>query len=113
MPWRLMKRSWLFSLLIVSVAPVLVVGSQGTSSAWGCAPIGERRNVLYLYDQGSRSYVKFSQQRISATHSTGDQEQRWSWGANAITLDANNIAVYLEAGTAKARFKCKLRGVAS
>ena len=105
-----MKRTCLFSLLIaIAAAAVDAVSAQSGSSAWGCAPAGERRNVLYLYDQGSRSYVKFGQQRIPATHSTDDQGRRWSWGANAITLDADNVAVYLETGTAKARFKCKLR----
>ena len=106
-----MKRTRLFLLLIaVTAAPVAAAESTAsTASAWGCAPMGERRNVLYLFDQGSRSYVKFGQQRVPATHSADDKERRWAWGANAITLDAENIARYLEAGNLKAQFKCKAR----
>ena len=101
-----MTRVGLVTLLFAALAtPMHFATAESAASAWGCAPMGERRNVLYLYDQGSRSYVKFGQQRVPATHSTDDQEQRWSWGANAITLDAANIARYLEAGNLKAQFK--------
>ncbi len=103
-----MKRTSLF-LLLIAVTAAPVVAAESEASTWGCAPMGERRNVLYLYDQGSRSYVKFGQQRVPATHSADDKEKRWSWGANAITLDAENIARYLEAGNLKAQFKCKVR----
>ena len=77
---------------------------------WGCTPVGERRNILYLADQGSRSYVKFSGQRIPArfTSEASDvSERRWTWGANAMVLDADNFVRYLEGDTVKAQFKCK------
>ena len=105
-----MTRVGLVTLLFAALAtPMHFATAESAASAWGCAPMGERRNVLYLYDQGSRSYVKFGQQRVPATHSADDKERRWSWGANAITLDAENIARYLEAGNLKAQFKCKVR----
>jgi len=103
-----MKRTCLF-LLLIAVTAAPIAAAESAASTWGCAPMGERRNVLYLFDQGSRSYVKFGQQRVPATHSADDKERRWSWGANAITLDAENIARYLEAGNLKAQFKCKVR----
>ena len=69
--------------------------------------MGERRNILYLSDQGSRSYVKFSGQRISARVDQRASEKRWTWGANSMVLNADNIVSYYEADTVKAQFKCK------
>ncbi len=75
---------------------------------WGCAPFGELRNVLFLSDRGSRSYIKFSGQRIPATHTSVEAERTWTFGANSIVLTADGIAAYHERGTIKARFKCRL-----
>ena len=111
-----MKRWLLVGLIFVALAlPVHVhhaqeaLSAQSGSTMWGCAPMGQRRNVLYLIDRGARSYVRFSDQRITATLTSDENEQRWSWGSNSITLDADHVASYYEAGTLKARFKCKVR----
>ncbi len=74
---------------------------------WGCAPVGQRQKILYLADRGSRSYIKFSGQRIPATLTATDAEQRWDFGANAIVLTKDGFAAYLERGSLKARFKCQ------
>ena len=70
--WWAMKRRLLASLIFVALAlPVHVhhaqeaLSAQSGSTMWGCAPMGERRNVLYLIDRGARSYVRFSDQRIA------------------------------------------------
>jgi hypothetical protein len=88
------------------VLPALATSAQD-AQMWGCAPAGERRNILYLADQGSRSYVKFSGQRIPARVTSDASEKRWTWGANAMALDAEDVARYHEGGTVKAQFKCK------
>ncbi len=76
---------------------------------WGCAPVGQRQKILYLADRGSRSYVKFSGQRIPATLTATEADQRWEWGANAIVLTQDGFAEYHERGSMKARFKCESR----
>jgi hypothetical protein len=83
------------------------VSAASGGEMWGCAPVGERRNILYLADQGSRSYVKFSGQRIPARVTADASEKRWTWGANAMALGADDFARYYEGDTLKAQFKCK------
>ena len=95
------------SLVFLALASPAPTSSAQSGEMWGCAPVGERRNILYLADQGSRSYVKFSGQRIPARLSSEASERRWSWGANAMVLDADNFVRYLEGDTVKAQFKCK------
>ena len=73
----------------------------------GCAPVGERRNVLYLTDRGARSYIKFGGQRIPATLTNNVTETRWTWGSNSVALGEDNFVRYYEGETVKAEFKCK------
>jgi hypothetical protein len=96
-------------IFMVAVALVLTVPAAPTEgiTIWGCAPSGERRNVLYLADRGSQSYIKFSGQRISATLASDESEKRWSFGANHISLNSDNVADYFEGGELKARFRCQ------
>lgn len=99
-----MKRTVIaFALLAVS-APTRPAEDF---TMWGCAPIGQRQKILYLTDRGSRSYVKFSGQRIPATLTATDTDQRWEFGANAIVLSKDGFAEYHERGSLKARFKCE------
>lgn len=93
----------IFMLLAVSV-PVYPASSM---VMWGCAPMGERRNVLYLVDRGTRSYVKIGSQRADARLTTENDNQRWTWGANSIVLTPEAVANYYEDKTAKGKFKCK------
>ena len=103
-----MKATLSKSLVFLALAlPSSAASAQSSSELWGCAPVGERRNILYLSEQGSRSYVKFSGQRIPATIAQTDSEKRWSWGANAMALDTQNIVRYYEGNTVKAEFKCR------
>lgn len=92
-----------FVLLALSVA----VHAASSMDMWGCAPVGERRNVLFLVDRGTRSYVKFGTQRVNARLATEDAGQRWSWGSNAVLLTPKDFANYYEGTTLKAKFKCK------
>lgn len=94
-------------LLVLLAASVPAYTTEGISM-WGCAPVGERRNILFLAERGSDSYVKFSGQRIPSTVTTTDSGKQWSFGANAIVLGAGGIAIYHERGEVKARFKCRL-----
>ena len=76
---------------------------------WACAPLGERRTVLYVVDRGSRSYVKIGGQRATARISTRDDVKRWVWGKNSISLSGTDYkADYFEGSTLKAKFQCKL-----
>lgn len=96
-----------------SLLALALVGATPTSSAadgtamWGCAAVGERRNILYLADQGRGSYIKFSGQRIAATLTSDDSAMRWTWGSNAMVLDTDDYATYYEGDTVKAQFKCR------
>lgn len=74
---------------------------------WGCAQGTERRNVLYLADRGTGSYVKVGTQRIAAQLTEADEERRWTFGANHIALDPDGLAEYYEGGTLKGRFRCR------
>ena len=77
---------------------------------WGCAPLGDRRKVLYLVDRGAQSYVKFSGQRVAAQLTIEGADQRWSWGNNQVVLTPEDRANYYEGETLKAKFKCKRSG---
>lgn len=97
--------------MTVFVALALSTPAAATEGImWGCAQGSERRNVLYLADRGSQSYVKFGTQRITAQLSASDEEQRWVFGANHISLKPDGIAEYYERGTLKARFRCRKMG---
>jgi len=74
---------------------------------WGCAAVGERRTILYLAEQGAGSYIKFSGQRIPATVTSNESEKRWTWGSNAMVLDADDFVRYYEGDQLMAQFKCK------
>jgi len=94
------------------LAPLLLALLASAAAApgtvmWGCAPVGERRNILYLADQGPRSYVKFSGQRIPARLTATESGKRWSWGANAMALAPDNLVSYYEGDVVKAQFRCK------
>ena len=99
-----MKRTVIVFALLAVAAPTHPAEGM---SMWGCAPVGQRQKVLYLADRGSRSYVKFSGQRIPATLSTTDSGQKWTFGANAIVLTEDSFAEYFERESMKARFKCE------
>jgi len=106
--WRVTKAALSTSLVFLALAlPGSAESAQSAAEMWGCAPVGERRNILYLTDRGSRSYIKFFGQRIPATLTSDASETRWTWGANAMALDADNVARYYEGDTVKAQFKCK------
>ena len=94
-------------LLVLLAASVPAHTTEGISM-WGCAPVGERRNVLFLAERGSTSYVKFSEQRIPSTVTTTDSAKQWSFGANSVVLGADGNATYHERGEVKSRFKCRL-----
>lgn len=74
---------------------------------WGCSQGGERRNVLYLADRGTGSYVKVGAQRVDARLSTDDGERRWTFGPNHITLDEDGLAEYFEGDSLQGRFRCR------
>jgi hypothetical protein len=95
---------FLAALLLALPAPAAAAPG---AAMWGCAPVGERRNILYLADQGSRSYVKFSGQRIPARLTATESEKRWTWGANAMALAPDNLVSYYEGDVVKAQFRCK------
>jgi hypothetical protein len=94
-------------VFLALVLPEIAASAPNGADIWGCAPVGERRNILYLSDQGTRSYVKFSGQRIPATLTTDASAKRWTWGPNSMALAADNVARYYEGDTIKAQFKCK------
>ena len=100
-----MKRTLaLFVLFAVSIP----VHSAADMEMWGCAPLGERRTLLYVVDRGSRSYVKIGGQRANARVTAEETVKRWSWGNNAIALSTKTSrADYFESGTLKAKFQCK------
>ncbi|MCZ6711334.1 MAG: hypothetical protein O7B25_13320 [Gammaproteobacteria bacterium] len=94
-------------MFLALALPGSVAGAESGAQMWGCAPVGERRNILYLTDRGPRSYIKFSGQRIPATLTSDADETRWTWGSNSVALDTDNFVHYFEGDTVKARFKCK------
>ena len=99
-----MKRILAISILLAAAVPA---GSTEGIIMWGCAPGGERRNVLYLADRGSQSYVKMGSQRIPANLTRSESEQRWTFGSNYISLSADQVATYHERGAVKAKFRCR------
>lgn len=101
---RTLQRTLLaFVLLTVSI-PTL---SAQDMEMWGCAPLGERRTVLFIVDRGSRSYVKVGGQRATARVTAEEGGKRWTWGGNSILLLDNSRADYYESGEMKGRFQCK------
>jgi len=100
-----MRRTAIALVVLALSAPA--IPTEGITM-WGCAPGGERRNILFLADRGTQSYIKFSGQRITATHSIDAPNQIWKFGANHIVLTGDLIAEYFERGELKARFKCRL-----
>jgi len=87
--------------------PGLASSAADSTAMWGCAPVGERRTILYLADQGAGSYIKFSGQRIAAAVTSTETEKRWTWGSNAMVLDADEFVRYYEGDQLMAQFKCK------
>jgi len=100
-----MNRSVIVLALLVNSASAYP--TEGIAM-WGCAAEGGRRNVLYLADRGSRSYVKFGTQRVTAAVTLTDSKRIWSFGNTSVELNENGVAEYIEHGTLKSRFKCKL-----
>ena len=92
------------ALLLVAELAVPIEGI----AMWGCAPEGQRRSVLYLADRGTRSYVKIGDQRASARITMADSQRTWTFGNTTVVLKEDGSADYLESGTLKAQFKCKL-----
>ena len=72
--------------------------------------MGQRQTVLYLVDDNSKSYVKFSGQRIACKHSMDGTTHRWDWGKNSVALNEDLVAKYYEGGSAepKGLFRCKV-----
>ena len=106
--WRVTKATLSTLLVFLAFAlPGSAAGAESGAKMWGCALVGERRNILYLTDRGARSYVKFSGQRIPATLTSTVAETRWTWGSNSVALGEDNLVSYYEGDTIKAHFKCK------
>ena len=106
--WRVTKATLSTLLVFLALAPPgSAAGAESSVTMWGCAPVGERRNVLYLTDRGARSYIKFGGQRIPATLTNTVTETRWTWGSNSVALGEDNFVRYYEGETVKAQFKCK------
>ncbi len=79
---------------------------------WGCAPVGTRRNVLYLADWGARSYVKIQGQRVPATCRIEGSARRWDWGGgtSSVVLSDDGRANYFKGGdmeNSQGVFQCK------
>ena len=102
--WRAMK-----GIMILVPALVLSTAAFATEdlTLWGCKQGGERRNVLYLADRGTDSYVKVGPQRVDAQLSTDDGERRWTFGSNHVSLAADGLAEYYEGDVLKGRFRCQ------
>ena len=95
-----------FSVLLALAVSVPAFPVEGIT-LWGCAQGGERRNVLYLADRGTGSYVKVGTQRVPARLTEEEEERRWTFGSNHISLDRDGLAEYYENGTLKGRFRCR------
>jgi len=111
------RRIAIATVWLALAASIVAPESTGSESVmWGCALPGQRGNVLYLMDAGSRSYVKFASQRIPAEHVGIDATHRWQWGGakgNSVELLPDGLAAYYEAGDTSApkqRFRCKQMG---
>ncbi len=91
------------------LALVLSFSAHATESItlWGYAQGGERRNALYLADRGAGSYVKVGAQRINARLTVTDQERRWTFGPNHISLTSDGLAEYFEGDTLQGQFRCR------
>jgi hypothetical protein len=78
---------------------------------WNCAVGASRANAIVLVDRGAESYVKISGQRVAAQVSDTEQGvRRWSWGSNAVDVDAEGLARYYEGGdyeAPKGKFRCR------
>ena len=98
-------------LCVLSIALFAASVAEATNAreAWRCAVMGQRQTVLYLVEDESKSYVKFSGQRIACNHSVEGTTHRWDWGNNAVALTDDLVAKYYEGGSAEAKglFKCK------
>jgi len=93
--------------LVLSYSACETAHATESITLWGCAQGGERRNVLYLADRGSASYVKVGAQRITARLTASDGERRWTFGPNHISLKPDGLAEYFEGDTLKGQFRCR------
>lgn len=96
---------------VITLLSALALSSSAIASEsitlWGCTQGGERRNVLYLADRGAASYVKVGAQRVDASLSISDEEHRWTFGTNHISLTPDGLAEYFEDGVLKGQFRCR------
>jgi hypothetical protein len=98
------------ALLTLTGLPRIGFTADAEMEMWSCAQMGQRRPVLYLAERGSRSYIKFQGQRISATHTLDDAGHQWNFGSNAVTLSADLVASYYQGSgrdSPQGVFKCK------
>jgi hypothetical protein len=98
------------ALLTLTGLPRAGIAADAEMEMWSCAQMGQRRPVLYLADRGSRSYIKFQGQRISATHKLDGAVHQWDFGSNAVTLSADLVANYYQGSgrdSPQGVFKCK------
>ncbi len=93
--------------MLLALALTSPASATENLTLWGCAQGGERRNVLYLADRGTGSYVKVGPQRVDARLSVSDEVRRWDFGSNHISLDPDGLAEYFEGDTLKGKFRCR------
>lgn len=101
---------WTIRAVILAVIFIPANAVLGVDeNMWGCAPLGERRTLLYLVNRGGRSYIKFSGQRAPATMTSEAGKRTWAWGTNRVTLAEDSLANYYEGNATepKAVFRCK------
>lgn len=93
--------------MLLALALSMPASAAENMTLWGCAQGGERRNVLYLADRGTGSYVKVGAQRVNARLTVSDEERRWTFGANHISLKPDGLAEYFEGNELKGQFRCR------
>ena len=89
---------------------------------WACSTFNDNaRPIIYLVERGERSYIKFANQRFSATHKANRSSHEWLWDNRggfynySISLGPDNIAEYFDFSAVQGggvappadRFRCR------
>lgn len=89
--------------LLISAGLTAPAFAQDDRVIWACATFNENaRPIIHLVERGDRSYVKFANQRVRATHRLNGSSQEWLWDNRggyynySISLGPDNLAEYFD-----------------
>lgn len=95
-------------LLISLLANFVQAEPENKKVIWSCKELFGKENILWLVEQGDKSYIKVFDERIPAKFKMSGLEKRWDWGMDkgrtynyAIMLSADLKAAYYDFSTSK------------